>query len=126
MKFKKNNHFKAFCGVFLVVAILLVIQINMVSALEWDNIKDFKDNGKYGTIEVYNSFIIPGVFKGDKLVEYTLKKNTDTCYENCYAEGTATLYTKDNLFDNYRFVDRKGENKNIDYNIYIEIENIVE
>jgi len=54
-KISKNNHYKQFLGVFLVLAILLIIQINMVSALEIDNIKDYNPLTK--TVTISNSFL---------------------------------------------------------------------
>ena len=41
---------KAFWGVFLVLAILLVMQINPVSAFEFDNVKDYNAETKTVTI----------------------------------------------------------------------------
>lgn len=106
-----------FCCLFL--AVLL---IGSVSAFDFDNIKEFKEDDNYGTIEIYNSFLIPGVIKGDKLAEYSLVSNSWQCLIDCYAEGTATLYVDDTLFDEYDFEDKKGKKKFLDYNMYIEVE----
>ena len=80
-------------GKLFALLFISILLIGAVSAIDWDNIKEFKDSGDYGTIEVYNSFIIPGIIKGDKLAEYTLVDNTDQCLADCHAEGTATLYS---------------------------------
>lgn len=100
-----------------------IFLISFTSALDFDNIKEFKKGElKYGQIDIYNSFLIPKLIKGDKLAEYTLTDNSNTCLINCYAEGTAILYEKRKLFDDLKFIGRDGKNKNIKSSqIYIQV-----
>lgn len=104
----------------LLFAFLLVAP--MVAAADWDNIKEFKENGNYGTIEVYNSFIIPKLIKGDKLGSVTLITNSEQCSTNCWAEGNATLLVDSTLFNELDFIDRGGKRKYINSKIFIEVE----
>jgi hypothetical protein len=114
---------KKFIAMIFVCALFF---IPMASAMDWDNIKEFEPNGDYGTIKVYNSWLIPNVIKGDILGEYTLVENTDQCLADCYAEGTAILHEADALFDEYDFTDRKGSKRDINYNIYTEVADSVD
>ena len=101
------------------VAVLFIIALApLASAFEFDNVKSFdKDIGKYGKIGITNSFGF-----GDKLAEYILIDNTNQCLTNCYAEGTATLYSSGYLFTDLRFKDKSNIFTNINSNkILIEV-----
>ena len=94
---------------------ILVLLVGLVSAFEFDNVKSYNEDTK--TIVINNAFNLP--FFGSKIAEYTLLRNTHTCLINCEAEGISTLYMDNSLFQNMRFENRKGEDKIINFQIYI-------
>ena len=68
---------------------------NLASAMDWDNKEIFKnDIGKYGKYEIKNVFGY-----GEKLIDIELKRNTFTCYEDCYAIKDIDLYKKGSLIE---------------------------
>ncbi len=69
-----------------------------------DNIKDYDDETE--TITISDNELT-------ELAEYKLIENTDQCLINCYAEGIATLYVPEKLFDSLKFKNIKGEETNI-------------
>lgn len=96
------------------IAICIIISIiPSVAALNFDNIKEYEKNDKYGTIKIYNSFIIPKIIKGELLAEYTLLENTDQCLIDCSAEGTVTINKPDKLFYSIDFKDKNNITKDI-------------
>jgi len=105
--------------ILILMFILGIFLLGSVSAWDFDNIKHFdKKIGKYGQIKIKNAFGL-----GKSIADYTLEDNTDQCLINCYAEGTATLYTKGKLFSDLRFKDRRNKFKNLkDSKILILIE----
>ena len=91
-----------------ILMFISIILISSVPAMEWDNIKEFKDNGEYGTIEVYNSFIIPGIFKGDKLVEYTLTEHSSSIFTG-YSRIEAELFEDGILLEKMKAYDKDNK-----------------
>jgi len=91
----------------LIIFFLMVILLACsVTAWEWDNTKTFIDDGsKYGKIRIDNALGL-----GDTIAEYSLTKNTDTCFINCEASGTVTLYSKDTIFTEFEFMDISQKN----------------
>ena len=69
---KNNIHSKPFWSTFLVAVMLMVISISMVSAVDWNNVIDYKDDDM--TVVLTNWWDIP--FIGDKLGEATLASHT--------------------------------------------------
>ncbi|MFH1608387.1 MAG: LamG-like jellyroll fold domain-containing protein, partial [archaeon] len=104
--------------VLVLIASILIVSFSLyfVLALE-TNYKEFDKTGlEYGKISLLNNQDI-------KLAEYTLEKNTDFCLVDCYAEGTATLYTNGQLFSDLKFKNKLGSLTNIESNrILIEVE----
>ncbi|GAG57146.1 unnamed protein product, partial [marine sediment metagenome] len=95
----------------IIYPIIFLLLIVPVMAAEWDNAGWYDEDTK--TITIRNLFIL------NKLAEYTLTSNTDTCIYDCKAEGTVTLYNKGKLFSNLIFEDKKGKETSIqDYSIY--------
>ncbi len=111
-KLTHKNRFKPFSGkknpflIVILTGILLFLCIIPVSASDWmnyDNYKVFeKGELKYGKITIYDKSLI-----GDdtKLLETTLKENTEECILGrfCYATGETTLYENNYLISNLRF-----------------------
>ena len=100
-----------------ILMFMIVLLVGTVSASDWsgiDNYKVFKEDGRYGKIEIWDSATTI-LFQPDdrKLVEYTLTDNTGQCLINCHAEGTAILYEKGKLFDDLNFKDNKGKSVNL-------------
>ena len=106
------------------IRLLMIISLVLVSFLsiyfvlaQSGNYKEFEKTGlEYGKISILDSGNI-------KLAEYTLLDNSDQCLTNCYAEGTATLYTEGYLFSDLRFKDKGNNLVNINSNeILIEVD----
>lgn len=115
---KKNSSYKARYSIFLLVLILGLAQISLISAWDWDNVKDY-DNLKQ-EITIKNAFGLP--FIGDDLAKYKLTENTDQCLtDDCYAEGYAYLYTDGYLFTGMNFANKLGQTRNLNYKIFIEV-----
>ncbi|KKL64455.1 hypothetical protein LCGC14_2164880, partial [marine sediment metagenome] len=107
---------------FMFIIVLLVGTVSAVgSSFEFDNVKNYDKETQ--TIEIRNSILGIPFFQLDKIAEYTLLRNTYTCLINCEAEGITTLYMNGSLFQNMRFENRKGEDRNVDVQIYL-IKNI--
>lgn len=100
----------------LLCAIIGIMIISLVSSLDFDNVKKYESSQK--EITITNAFGL-----GSDLAKYTLTKNTDHCLIDCYAEGTATIYSKEKLFSNLNFKGKNGLIKNIkSYKIFIQEE----
>jgi len=109
---KINRHYVLF------IAILMAFLI-IPNASAFGETKNFVPDGKYGTIEIYDWFNLPLI--SSKIAEYTLTSNTDRCMEDCYASGTASLYSEGTLFDGYDVKDLKGRLVTLkDFKIYLE------
>lgn len=99
----------------IMIALLLVMP--MASAMEWDNIEEFdKSVGNYGKYEVYNSWLIPNVLKGEKLVDIKLDENTGSCGINCHSDVTEYIYDKGKLYDGIIFRNGSGDIVEREYN----------
>jgi hypothetical protein len=122
---KKTPHLEALRNVFLVGVMISIIlfSVSFASALELNPFatkkiydkelkvdtseflrEDF--NSDYGIIKLSKTAFW---FETDKLVEYSLTRNTNECYLNCEAEGRAVLYEDGKLFTGKDFLDKKGK-----------------
>ncbi|OQY40977.1 MAG: hypothetical protein B6229_00295 [Spirochaetaceae bacterium 4572_7] len=111
---KKNKRYKPLWATFLMLTILLV---GSVSAMDWDNIKEYIE--EEDRIDVYNSWILPGIIKGQKLVEVSLIENTEYCIENCYAILEFNLLTDyDNVMPSFEAYDIPTQSQKIDLKEY--------
>jgi len=115
---KKTSHFKPFWATFFVLAILLVTQIQPVSAMDWDNKQKFIEGGKYGygKYEVYDSFIL-GIGYGKKIIDLELKENTNVCSFNCNSSQEVTLYEDGKMVDDVRFYKKDAYGDSYPYNL---------
>jgi len=112
------DHKKIF--VFLLMGIFM---ISIVSAFEFDNVKDYNEETKTVTIKNCDLWLGVCLNKGEILAEYTLTDNTDYCLTDCYAEGTATLGSERVLFQDVEFKNKIGNTKEInDFKWFIEVE----
>jgi len=88
--------------IFLLLGLVLATSFTVqgVNALEFDNVKNIKEDGiaGYPNIKIKNMFGL-----GSILWEGELTKNTDTCGESCSAEKTITIYDTGSLIDDVRF-----------------------
>ncbi len=104
----------------LIVGFFLTLFLtSMVSALDWDNKKQFTlddTTSKYGRIEIYNSFFL-GLGIGTKLWQAELKLNTDTCGEFCSAEKEITIYKDGVLIDDVKFETIKKDGSRVEQDI---------
>ncbi|MEK6760734.1 MAG: hypothetical protein AABX93_02310 [Nanoarchaeota archaeon] len=85
----------------LIISVLLFTFIfsGFISA---DNYKEFiEDESNYGKISVSNK-------NNEKLAEYILLSNTNTCLINCEANGIAKLFSRGELFTDLNFRDLVG------------------
>lgn len=95
---RRRNPYKALWYILFIFLILLVTQISIVSALEFDNTVTFhKDVGKYGKYEIRDWFGL------QKLTDIELKNNTFDCIDNCSAEKEFVMYQKGELISDVRF-----------------------
>lgn len=100
-----KKHFKPLCLIIIFLGILLVTPV-LTSAFEWDNIQEVtlkKGLAGYNDIEIYNSWLIPNVIKGEILWSGTLDYNTNECGINCEAIQTITLHETGALVDEVIF-----------------------
>ena len=118
----KTNTIVLCCIIFIIV----MISIPQISAAYWDNQKHFdKDVGKYGKIEIRNSFLGIPFLQLDKVATLELKKNTDVCNEDCSAEIEIVMYEKGVLIQGVRFMneDKTLESRIDEYQFYIKKNN---
>lgn len=109
---------------FIFISLFLV---GTVAAWDWDNKKYFEPNTEImGKITIRNSFL--GLFPTGKVAEYTVTKNENSLFTGV-SEGTVMLYSDVKLFDDLKFKDKKGRDKNysvtISYGINESIEYII-
>lgn len=115
----------------LVSIFIVVLLLGTVSALDWDNKKQFTlddTTSRYGKIDIYNSFFL-GLGTGTKLWQAELKYNTDTCGEYCSAEKEITIYVDGALIDDVKFETINSDGSRIEqdirsYQFYIETNGI--
>lgn len=115
----------------LVSIFIVVLLLGTVSALDWDNKKQFTlddSTSRYGKINIYNSFFL-GLGTGAKLWQAELKYNTDTCGEYCSAEKEITIYKDGALIDDVKFETINSDGSRIEqdirsYQFYIETNGI--
>jgi len=85
--------------IYLILMSCILINLMLVSAFQFDNVKEVKDKGgKYPELEIVNAFGL-----GDSLWKGNLNKNTDTCGNSCSAETTITLGKKGILIEDIKF-----------------------
>jgi hypothetical protein len=89
--------------IFLITCSLLLL-ISSVSAINFDNVKEFSDNGKYGKVEIKNLWGI-----GSKIIDLELTENTFECGDKkkCEAIIPITLYEEGSLVEDIRFMVEK-------------------
>jgi len=125
-KFGLNR--RTYSNLFLVLVVMLM-SISLVSAWEFDNVKNFdKDVGDYGKYTIKNSILGIPFLELDKVIEIELKDNTDVCvgYE-CYANKEITLYEDGTLINDIRFLNvNKNYYQEINYDLYIVTEKKIE
>ena len=113
---QKNTHLKPFSAKIVVFGIVMLTLISMVSALEFDNVKNVKQtygySEKYKDIEIKNTFGL-----GAKLWSGTLDSNTDSCGINCEAIQTITLHKAGSLVDDVIFKTLQEDGSWIEQNI---------
>lgn len=98
----------------ILIIVLLVAMIPEASAtFSFSNYADFKSDGKYGMIDVWNGNLI---LPDEKIASYTLTDNTDYCITNCEAKGTVILFKDGVIFNDINF-------KEINLNKDIDIQN---
>ena len=112
---RQKSYFKPFWCIFLVVAMLLVIQISVVSAIEFDNIKEVPQDFNYreDVVTIRNSFL--WIFPLGKVADVQLVEHTDQCLINCETKFKVNLYVDyNNPLTREYFKDRG--NKDVDVN----------
>ncbi len=98
----------------LTLICITLFSMTMISALDFDNIKSIKDNGKYPDIQIKNAFGL-----GSTIWSGELTKNSDSCSINCEAEQTITLGKKGVLIQDLKFYDYyTNEEVKINYKIF--------
>jgi len=93
--------------VFVLFFLIGILGINLVSALDFDNVKGNliidDTTSKYGKIDIYNWNVIGKLFD-IKLSTLKLKENTDTCGNSCSMETEIIMYQYGVLIDDVRFI----------------------
>lgn len=79
---RRKTHSKAFWCIFITLVIVILTSSSLVSALEWDNVKDYDPETK--TVTINNAFNLPII--GYKIADIQLISNTEKCITNCEAE----------------------------------------
>lgn len=98
----------------LLIFIVAILLVSSVSAWEFDNVKRFENSGKYGKIKIINAFGL-----GSDIAEYELTENTDQCLIDCRARGRVNMGDSGQLFTDMKFINNRGQNKELPYTIYI-------
>lgn len=133
----KNSLNKAHRGIILVglMFCITLLMCNFASAFELNPFADKKIyepslkedmsdfikqdfNSKYGAIRLSKTFLW---IETDKVAEYSLTENTDQCLINCESSGRAVLYSDGKLFDSKDFINKKGNNINVNSQYYIKV-----
>lgn len=123
-KQQRHKSCKPLCLIIFSVLMINLIGISLVSAFEFDNVKNYDDKiGSYGRIEIRNSMLGFEWWQLNKITTLQLKTNTELCYEGCEATKEIVMYEDGKLIDNIRFVDLEtGAAKTIkDYNFKVKI-----
>ena len=87
-----------------IVALFIMLSVHPVSA--WFSLSDYKEyippteDKKWGVIDIWNGNFLSG---DNKVATHTLDDNTNSCFINCHAQGTTTLYEDGVLFDDVKF-----------------------
>ncbi len=115
---KNKNFSKPIAQFSVALLIVVILNITLITAADWDNVKDYNSETKEVTIT--NAFGL-----GNDLVKVKLTDNTYRCEEDCYAEGTTILYVDGYLIDSIYFKHKEGKDKwkekpIKDYKIYIQ------
>ncbi len=76
--------------------------------------EDFNED--YGVIRISKTFLWIPI---DRVAEYSLIENSNTCLLNCYAQGKAVLYQDGSLFEEFQFIGRDELEYFISYTIFI-------
>ena len=107
----------------IILLFMVVLLVGAVSALDFgiDNYKVYDDKASdYGKITVWDTGQIA---PSKELAEYTLLENTDVCFMDCEASGTAKLYYDGRLFSNLKFKNRESKSVKLrDDKIYLRVE----
>lgn len=99
-------------GLILIIGVIILLNNNFTSGQL--SVKSYEKIGDYGKITITDAKTT------NKLAEYTLTKNTDICFIDCYAEGTIKLYKDNYLLSNIDFQDYKTkDSRNLNYRITI-------
>ena len=88
--------------IYLILMACILINLALVSAFEFDNVKEPLQKGegisKYGKIEIKNLFGL-----GSTLATLELKTNTDICMTDCSAVKEIVLFNRGALIDDVKF-----------------------
>ncbi len=101
-----KNSYKALCLI-IISFVMISIGISLVSSMEWDNIKNIKDEkgrAGYNNIEIRNAFGLGKLLWGG-----SLDSNTEFCGKSCSATQTITLFEGGSLVDEIMFRTLQGD-----------------
>jgi len=117
---------KFYCS-FSLLLIVGILSLQLTTALDFDNIKEVTNEKSFigvDKIEVYNSWIIPGVIKGDLLWKGSVEKHTQTCSNNCESDINVNLEKDGVLVNDISFekINSDGSRDviDLDYELLIE------
>lgn len=97
----------------LFLVLLSMLLIPTISALDFDNYKEFNiSNGKYGEITIKNNLISCFLGLGCNIASYKLEEYNSSII-NAYAKGRAILYEKGQLFTGQEFINKEGKKVNL-------------
>lgn len=105
-------------ALYSIILLSVILFIPSVLAMDWDNIVEYKQEIPcIEKAEIYNSWIIPMVTKGDILASYCLMESKDSVLEGT-ASGEVAIYESRGVFDAMKFRNLKGEYANLKSKIY--------
>ncbi len=111
---KTKGTFKPFLAMLLIFSVIMFMPLasSLGEKTEFDKDKPIK-----GQIDIVDNWGLP--FISTKKASYLITDWTDECIQNCYGEFLIEVYSTEKIFDDMKFKNKKGEEKNNEFNIYL-------
>jgi len=115
---KTKGTFKPFLAMLLIFSVIMFMPLasSLGEKTEFDKDKPIK-----GQIDIVDNWGLP--FISTKKATYLITDWTDQCVQDCYGEFLIALEQTDKIFDGMKFKDKKGEERNNNFNVYLIEEN---
>ncbi len=111
---KTKGTFKPILAMLLIFSVIMFMPLasSLGEKTEFDKDKPIK-----GQIDIVDNWGLP--FISTKKASYLITDWTDECIQNCYGEFLIEVYSTEKIFDDMKFKNKKGEEKNNEFNIYL-------